>query len=162
MTDVGKRPFSKRGFIVRGVVVSDRAKRTCTVQRDLVTYVPKYKRYARKISKIAAHNPDEIGARVGDVVEIAECRRISKTKAWIVTSIVQRGQGHIMPGQVKVRDEDQKMHRRKHGGESERSAKQHKQAANSEQESEELPKRDVHKKVHEAKAQKKTEEENVE
>jgi len=113
-----KRKISTRGFTVQGIVVSDRRKKTVTVQRDLVTYVPKYKRYARKISKIAAHNPDEIGAKLGDLVEIAECRKISKTKAWIVTSVVKKGEGHLVPGQVKARDESQVAHRGKHGGEA--------------------------------------------
>jgi small subunit ribosomal protein S17 len=118
--DSNKRKISKRGFTVQGIVVSDRRKKTVTVQRDLVTYVPKYRRYARKISKIAAHNPDEIDAKIGDLVEIAECRKISKTKAWTVSKIIKKGQGHIIPGQVKSRDESQASHIRKHGGASER------------------------------------------
>ena len=122
--DSKSRKISTRGFTVQGVVVSDRRKKTVTVQRDLVTYVPKYKRYARKISKIAAHNPEEIGARVGDVVEIAECRKISKTKAWLVTKIIKKGQGHIIPGQVKARDEAQLAHQKKHGGTSARAQKE--------------------------------------
>ena len=68
----------------------------------------KYMRYARRISKIAAHNPDEIGAHIGDLVEIAECRKISKTKAWIVTKIVVKGHGRLDPGQVKAHDEAQR------------------------------------------------------
>lgn len=126
------RPVSKRGSIIQGVVVSDRSKRTVVVQRDLVTYVPKYKRYARKISKISAHNPDEIGAKMGDVVEIAECRRISKTKAWIVTKIAQRGEGHIKPGQVKAHDEAQRAHMKKHGGSTSERKYEKGQSAHSE------------------------------
>jgi len=110
MDKTKKNAVSRRGFMVQGVVVSDKRKRTVTVQRDLVTYVPKYKRYARKISKISAHNPDEMGARTGDVVEIAECRKISKTKAWIVTKILAKGAGHLLPGQVKAHDEAQRSH----------------------------------------------------
>ena len=101
------RPLSTRGHITVGVVVSDRAKRTVIVQRDIETYIPRYKRYARSISKTPAHNPEEIGARMGDVVEIAECRKISKTKAWIVTKIMHRGAGRLAPGQVKPHDEGQ-------------------------------------------------------
>ncbi len=102
-----ERPLSTRGHITSGVVVSDRAKRTVIVQRDIETYIPRYKRYARSISKTPAHNPEEMGARMGDVVEIAECRKISKTKAWIVTKILHRGQGRLEPGQVKPHDEGQ-------------------------------------------------------
>jgi ribosomal protein S17 len=77
------------------------------VQRNVVTYIPRYRRYARSISKIPAHNPDEIGAQVGDIVEIAECRKISKTKAWVVTKILQKGKGRLEIGMVKPHDEKQ-------------------------------------------------------
>ncbi len=110
--------ISTRGFIKQGTVVSDRAKRTVIVQRDEITYLPKYKRYARRISKIAAHNPDEIAAHIGDLVEIAECRKISKTKAWIVTKIVVKGHGRLDPGQVKAHDEAQRHMKDKKEGET--------------------------------------------
>jgi len=79
-----------RGAVLEGTVVKDRGKKTVVVQRDLVRFVPKYERYLRSRSKIPAHNPDEIGAKNGDVVQIEECRRISKTKSWIVTKIVKK------------------------------------------------------------------------
>jgi small subunit ribosomal protein S17 len=101
------RPLSTRGHILSGIVVSDRAKRTVIVQRDMVTYIPRYRRYARAISKIPAHNPDDIAAGVGDVVEIMECRKISKTKAWTVVKILEKGKGRIEVGTVKLHDEKQ-------------------------------------------------------
>jgi small subunit ribosomal protein S17 len=87
---VDESTIRTRGAVVEGKVVRDRGKKTVIVQRDLVAFVPKYERYIRKRSKIAAHNPDSIGAKVGDWVQIEECRRISKTKAWIVTKILRR------------------------------------------------------------------------
>lgn len=77
-----------RGFVTEGVVVSDKGKRTVIVERSMLQYIPKYKRYARKKSRIPAHNPDCIGAKTGDRVKIAECRRISKTKAWSVVEVM--------------------------------------------------------------------------
>ena len=124
------RPLSTRGHIVSGIVVSDRAKRTVIVQRDVVTYIPRYRRYARSISKIPAHNPDEIAARVGDIVQIAECRKISKTKAWTVTKIVTAGKGRIEMGTVKPHDEKQYTHGEK--GKPEAGAKSEKEAHRSE------------------------------
>ena len=79
-----------RGAVLEGRVVRDRGKKTVVVQRDLVRFVPKYERYVRTRSKIAAHNPEPIGAKVGDWVQIAECRKISKTKAWIVTKVLRK------------------------------------------------------------------------
>ena len=101
------RPLSTRGHITSGIVVSDRSKRTVIVQRDMVTYIPRYRRYARAISRIPAHNPDEIAAQIGDKVEIMECRKISKTKAWTVVKILEKGKGRIEVGTVKLHDEKQ-------------------------------------------------------
>ena len=79
-----------RGAVVEGEVVSDRGKKTVVVQRDLVKFMPKYERYIRTRSKVSAHNPECIDAKEGDIVKIEECRKISKTKAWVVTSVVKK------------------------------------------------------------------------
>ena len=81
-----------RGAVMEGRVVSDRRKKTVTVRRDFTKYIPKYERYARAKSKVAAHNPDCIGAKVGDLVRVEECRKLSKTKAWVVTKILRRSE----------------------------------------------------------------------
>jgi len=87
---VDESSIKTRGAVLEGKVVRDRGKKTVIVQRDLVSFVPKYERYIRKRSKIAAHNPESIDAKVGDWVQIEECRKISKTKAWIVTKVLRR------------------------------------------------------------------------
>ena len=81
-----------RGQVMEGTVVSDKPKRTVIIERDRVKRVPKYERYERRRSRISAHNPDCIRAKIGDLVRIAECRKISRTKAWTVTEIIQRGE----------------------------------------------------------------------
>ncbi|MCX6777426.1 MAG: 30S ribosomal protein S17 [Candidatus Micrarchaeota archaeon] len=81
-----------RGFSVDGVVVSDKGKHTVIVERALTQYVPKYERYARRNSSIPAHNPECIGAKVGDTVRISECRKLSRTKAWTVVQILQKAE----------------------------------------------------------------------
>jgi small subunit ribosomal protein S17 len=89
--DEKNRPLSIRGFVQRGIVVSDKAKNTVIVERDATHFIPKYMRYARAKSRIPAHNTDELKAEMGDEVEISECRKISKTKSWIVTKIIAKG-----------------------------------------------------------------------
>ncbi|MFH0818021.1 MAG: 30S ribosomal protein S17 [Candidatus Micrarchaeota archaeon] len=79
-----------RGAKTEGTVVSDKGKNTVIIVRDLVKYISKYERYARRKSKIAAHNPACIGAKFGDTVEIGECRKLSKTKAWTVTKVLAK------------------------------------------------------------------------
>lgn len=91
-----KGAISTRGHTKQGIVVSDRSKKTIVVEFDTLDYFPKYKRYARSKSRVHAHNPENIGAKLGDIVEIAECRKISKTKAWVATKIVVKAQGKVV------------------------------------------------------------------
>jgi len=93
-----KGEISVRGHTRRGTVVSDRSKKTVVVETDTLEYFPKYKRYARSKSRLHAHNPESMAAKLGDFVEIAECRKISKTKAWIVTKIITKATGIVVLG----------------------------------------------------------------
>jgi len=73
-----------RGRVFEGRVVSDKSPATVVVQWDYLQYVPKYERYARRRTRLAAHNPACISAKEGDTVRIAECRPLSKTKTFVV------------------------------------------------------------------------------
>ncbi|RPJ50503.1 MAG: 30S ribosomal protein S17 [Methanobacteriota archaeon] len=75
------------GQVITGKVVSDRMKETVVVEREYFQYIRKYNRYEKRSSKIHAHSPVCIGAKVGDVVRIAECRPISKTKSFVVVEV---------------------------------------------------------------------------
>ena len=85
-----------RGHVRTGVVVSDRSKKTIIVEWDTLERFPKYRRFARSKSRLPVHNPESMGAKIGDEVEVAECRKISKTKAWIVTKILKRPEGKVV------------------------------------------------------------------
>jgi len=76
-----------RGQVITGKVVSDRMQGSVVVARDFLHYVKKYKRYEKRSSKLHAHNPPCINARVGDTVKIAECRPLSKTKTFVVVEV---------------------------------------------------------------------------
>jgi len=76
----GKIPT--RGAVIEGVVVSDKMQKTVTVRTDYVIKVPKYDRMKRRHMIIKARN--EIGAKAGDKVKIAECRPLSKTVHFVV------------------------------------------------------------------------------
>ena len=91
-----KGEISTRGHTRIGTVVSDRSKKTVVVESDTFDYFPKYRRSARSKSRLHAHNPESVGAKLGDIVEAAECRKISKTKAWIVTRIITKAKTHVL------------------------------------------------------------------
>ncbi|APH39236.1 30S ribosomal protein S17 [Methanohalophilus halophilus] len=73
-----------RGQVLSGKVVSDSMDRTVVIQRKYDKFINKYQRYEKRQSKIHAHNPSCIDAKEGDIVTIAECRPLSKTKAYVV------------------------------------------------------------------------------
>lgn len=82
------KPKNTRTLI--GKVVSDKRAKTITVLIERRTKHELYGKIVARTSKYHAH--DENGEyKTGDVVEIAESRPISKTKAWVVTRLVQKG-----------------------------------------------------------------------
>lgn len=74
-----------------GRVVSDKRSKTVTV---LIERRAKHELYGKIVAhsrKYHAH--DEKGEyKMGDVVEIAEGRPLSKTKSWVVTRLVEKAQ----------------------------------------------------------------------
>lgn len=81
-----------RGETLLGRVVSAKSRRTVIVERETIQYNSKYRKYARGTSHIAAHNPPCINAKVGDMVDLAETRKLSKTKAWTVVGFSAKGE----------------------------------------------------------------------
>ena len=49
---------------------------------------PVYGKYITRSSKLHAHDENNV-CKEGDVVTIAECRPISKTKSWSLVEVVQ-------------------------------------------------------------------------
>ncbi|MCL2524405.1 MAG: 30S ribosomal protein S17 [Betaproteobacteria bacterium] len=72
-----------------GRVVSDKMEKTVTVLVERKVKHPVYGKVMVRSKKYHAHN-DGNTARAGDLVEIVETRPLSKTKAWAVTSVLQK------------------------------------------------------------------------
>jgi small subunit ribosomal protein S17 len=72
-----------------GRVVSDKRSKTITVLIERRTKHELYGKIVAKSSKYHAHDENN-EYKLGDVVEISESRPISKTKAWVVTRLVEK------------------------------------------------------------------------
>ena len=72
-----------------GKVVSDKRSKTITVLIERRTKHELYGKIVAKTSKYHAHDENN-EYKNGDVVEISETRPVSKTKAWVVTKLVQK------------------------------------------------------------------------
>jgi small subunit ribosomal protein S17 len=80
---------SKNTRTLVGRVVSDKRAKTVTVLVERRAAHELYGKIVAKSRKYHAH--DEKGEyKMGDTVEIAEGRPISKTKSWVVTRLVEK------------------------------------------------------------------------
>ena len=71
--------------ILQGTVVSDKGDKTVVVSVERRFTDPVMKKTVRKSKRYHAHDASN-EVRVGDMVEIRECRPISKLKSWEVIS----------------------------------------------------------------------------
>lgn len=71
--------------ILEGNVVSDKTDKTITVLVERRFMHPIYKKYIKKTDKFAAHDENN-QFKIGDRVQIIECRPISKSKRFTVVT----------------------------------------------------------------------------
>jgi len=72
-----------------GVVESDKRNKTRKVVIAYAGKHPKYGKYMRKRTVLQVHD-EKNESKLGDRVEVAECRPISKTKSWVLVRVVER------------------------------------------------------------------------
>jgi small subunit ribosomal protein S17 len=85
---------NKRGLVrtLTGTVVSAKANRTISVAVTRLVKHQRYGKYVRKTTKLNVHDPQD-NSRVGDKVQIIQCRPISKTKSWRIHKLINRPEG---------------------------------------------------------------------
>lgn len=64
---------------LKGIVVSDKMDKTVVVAVHTIETYPKYKKKYRITKKYKIHDPEN-KYKIGDAVEFAECRPVSKEK----------------------------------------------------------------------------------
>lgn len=70
-----------------GIVVSDKMDKSIVVQVERTFKHPLYKKTVRRSKKYMAHD-EKNACKIGDVVQIVECKPISSRKAWRVLEVV--------------------------------------------------------------------------
>jgi small subunit ribosomal protein S17 len=75
-----------------GRVVSDKMDKTVTVLVERKVKHPVYGKIMTRSNKYHAHD-EKNEFHEGDLVEIVECRPISKTKAWRVSRLLEKSRG---------------------------------------------------------------------
>jgi len=80
---------NKVARVVSGRVVSSKADKTATVVLERLVKHALYGKYIRRSSKVQVHDANN-ECKEGDLVSIAQCRPISKTKSWRLVKVIDR------------------------------------------------------------------------
>ena len=80
--------LSTRGSVKKGLVRSKKLASMAVVEIPILSKVKKYERSAKRRSRIHVHVPSCLKVKEGDDVEISECKKISKTKSFVVTKVL--------------------------------------------------------------------------
>ncbi len=73
---------------VIGRVLSNKTEQTATVLVERRVKHPVYGKYIRRSKKYHVHD-NENTMNIGDVVQIKECRPMSKTKSWTLDKVLE-------------------------------------------------------------------------
>ncbi|MBQ7802878.1 30S ribosomal protein S17 [Candidatus Saccharibacteria bacterium] len=77
-----------------GIVSSDKRDKTITVSITNRETHPLYRKQYTKTRKYTAHD-EKNEAHVGDKVEIAACRPLSKTKSYTLVKVLEKSRGSV-------------------------------------------------------------------
>ncbi len=75
--------------IQSGTVVSDKMDKSAIVLIERKVKHPIYGKFVKKSTKLHIHDENNECA-IGDTVQIAECRPVSKTKSWKLVKVVEK------------------------------------------------------------------------
>ena len=73
---------------VIGRVLSNKMEQTATVVVERKVKHPMYGKYVRRSKKYHVHDAEN-ALNIGDVVQIKECRPLSKTKSWTLEKVLE-------------------------------------------------------------------------
>lgn len=81
---------------LEGVVTSNKMTKTVVVKISRTFRHPLYKKVVHASHSVKAH--DELSCQIGDHVLIVESQPLSRTKRWVVESVIKQG---VMPDVVQ-------------------------------------------------------------
>ncbi len=87
----GKLIVRGRRFV--GTVISTKMKKTAVIEFERLHFLKKYERYEKRRTMLKVHNPECINSKEGDIVNIMECRPLSKTKNFVIIQKIGAAKG---------------------------------------------------------------------
>jgi len=80
---------TKSARTLSGRVLSNKMLKTITVAVERRIQHPLYGKFITRRTKLHAHDENR-ECQIGDIVQIEECRPMSKTKAWRLVKVLER------------------------------------------------------------------------
>ncbi|BGI51572.1 MAG: 30S ribosomal protein S17 [Buchnera aphidicola (Ceratovacuna japonica)] len=74
--------------ILKGLVISNKMNKTCVVLIERIIKHKVYGKFIKRHTKIKVHDENNI-CLIGDLVEISQCRPISKGKFWKLIKVIK-------------------------------------------------------------------------
>jgi small subunit ribosomal protein S17 len=84
----------KQRKTIRGKVVSRSGDKSIKIELNFKVQHPVYGKLVRRTTRLGVHD-EKNEAVIGDLVEIIECRPMSKTKSWRLVQVVQKAPEQI-------------------------------------------------------------------
>ncbi|URJ23049.1 30S ribosomal protein S17 [Blochmannia endosymbiont of Camponotus sp. C-003] len=81
--------MSNRIRILLGRVYNKKMNKSVVVSIERLIKHSTYEKFIKRTTKLHVHDPNN-ESNMGDLVEIQECRPISKTKSWVLTSVIKK------------------------------------------------------------------------
>lgn len=75
--------------VLRGCVISNKMEKSVVVSITRLFKHEIYGKFIKRTTKLHVHDPEN-NSNIGDIVDIKECRPISKTKFWVLVRIVKK------------------------------------------------------------------------
>ncbi|CAL4323345.1 30S ribosomal protein S17 [Buchnera aphidicola] len=75
--------------VFQGIVLSNKMNKSIVVLLERKIKHPIYKKFIRKKTKLHVHDENN-ECKIGDFVEIVECKPISKTKSWSLKKVLKK------------------------------------------------------------------------
>ena len=88
MTSAEQKDGTRKLRPKTGTVVSISGEKTIGVRVETLVKHELYGKYMRKRAKYAVHDP-KCEAALGDIIEIAPCRPVSKRKSWRLVRVIR-------------------------------------------------------------------------
>ncbi|WP_041069108.1 30S ribosomal protein S17 [Candidatus Ishikawella capsulata] len=81
--------MTDQSSLLQGRVISNKMEKSAVITVKRLVKHPIYGKYIKRTTKLHIHDEKNI-CRIGDLIEIKQCRPLSKKKSWTLVRVVEQ------------------------------------------------------------------------